>query len=52
MPKKLSPGAALVAMRYAQQTPEERSAAAAHASRARWAKQKKAAKAKRASARN
>jgi hypothetical protein len=39
-----SAGAALVARRYAQMTPDERSAAASNAARARWAGHVKAGK--------
>jgi hypothetical protein len=44
MDKKKSAGAQLVAQRYDNMTPEERSAAARNAAVKRWAKVKKTAK--------
>jgi hypothetical protein len=46
-PEQPSPGAQLVAFRWANATQEEKSAAASAAAKARWAKKKKAAKPKR-----
>jgi hypothetical protein len=46
--KPVSPGGALVALRYAKQSPEERSAAAKNAAEKRWAATKKKATKKKA----